>query len=34
MEIKDVPTLKEVPNDLNEGIDFYDQREVGVGDYF
>jgi hypothetical protein len=34
MKIKDVITLKEVANDLNEGKDFYDQREVGVGDYF
>jgi hypothetical protein len=34
MKIKDVVTLKEVANDLNEGKDFYDQREAGVGDYF
>jgi hypothetical protein len=34
MKIKDVVTLKEVANDLNEGKDFYDQIEAGVGDYF
>ena len=34
MKIKDVVTLKEVSNDLNEGKEFYDQREAGVGDYF
>ncbi len=34
MKIKNVVTLKEVANDLNEGKDFYDQREAGVGDYF
>jgi len=34
MKLKDIITLKEVANDLNEGKDFYDQREVGVGNYF
>ena len=34
MKIKDVVALKEVSNDLNEGKEFYDQREAGVGDYF
>ena len=34
MKIKDIITLKEVANDLKEGKDFYDQREVGVGNYF
>ncbi len=34
MRIKDVVTLKEVVNDLNDGKAFYDQRETGVGDYF
>ena len=34
MKIKDIVTLKEVANDLNEGKDFYDQIEAGVGDYF
>jgi len=33
-DIKDIVTLKEVANDLNEGKDYYDQREAGVGDYF
>jgi len=34
MRNKDVVTLKEVVNDLNDGKAFYDQRETGVGDYF
>lgn len=34
MKVKDVVTLKEVANDLNDGKAFYDQREVGVGNYF
>ena len=34
MKIKNVIALKEVANDLNEGKDFYDQRQEGVGDYF
>jgi hypothetical protein len=34
MKIKDVVTLKEVANDLNEGKEFYDRREAGVGNYF
>ena len=34
MNVKDVVTLKEVANDLNDGKAFYDQREVGVGNYF
>ena len=34
MMIKDVLTLKEIAYDLNEGKEFYDQREAGVGDYF
>ncbi len=34
MKIKDIVTLKEVANDLNDGKAFYDQREAGVGDYF
>jgi len=34
MKIKEVVTLREVANDLNEGKDFYDQIEAGVGDYF
>jgi hypothetical protein len=34
MKIKDIITLKEVANDLKEGKDFYNQGEVGVGNYF
>lgn len=34
MKIKDIVTLKEVADDLNDGKAFYDQREAGVGDYF
>jgi plasmid stabilization system protein ParE len=34
MRIKDVVALKEIVSDLNDGKAFYDQREVGVGDYF
>lgn len=34
MKVRDVVTLKEVADDLNDGKIFYDQRESGVGDYF
>jgi len=34
MKIKDVVFLKEAVADLAEGKIFYEQREVGVGDYF
>ena len=34
MKVGDVVVLKEVADDLNDGKIFYDQREVGVGDYF
>jgi hypothetical protein len=34
MKVKDVVILKEVAGDLNDGKDFYDQREPGVGNYF
>ena len=34
MKVRDVVTLKEVADDLNDGKTFYDQRESGVGDYF
>jgi hypothetical protein len=34
MKVKDVVILKEVANDLNDGKIFYDQKELGVGDYF
>jgi hypothetical protein len=34
MKMRDVLTLKEVANDLNDGKAFYDQKEMGVGDYF
>jgi hypothetical protein len=34
MRIKEVLSLKEIVNDLNDGKAFYDQREAGVGDYF
>ncbi len=34
MKIRDIVTLKEVANDLNDGKAFYDQREAGVGGSF
>ena len=34
MKVRDVVTIKEVADDLNDGKAFYDQREFGVGDYF
>ena len=34
MKIKDVLVLKEAVADLNDGKEFYDNREKGVGDYF
>ncbi len=34
MTVKEVLILREVADDLNDGKDFYDRREPGVGDYF
>ena len=34
MIVKDIIIQKEVSDDLNDGKDFYNQREAGVGDYF
>jgi len=34
MKIKDVFVLEEAVDDLNEGKDFYDFQEIGIGDYF
>jgi len=34
MKINDIVILREAAIDLSEGKDFYDQREMGVGDYF
>ena len=34
MKVKDVLTLKEAADDLNEGRAFYDIQEPGVGNYF
>lgn len=34
MNIKDVIILKEAADDLNDGKDFYDEKEKGIGDYF
>ncbi len=34
MKIVQVLVLDEVADDLNDGKDFYDQSEAGVGDYF
>lgn len=34
MKAKDIVILKEAINDLKDGQAFYNQREVGVGDYF
>ena len=32
--INDIVILREAAIDLSEGKDFYDQSEIGVGDYF
>lgn len=34
MKIKQIVLLEEIEKDLNAGKVFYDQREIGVGDYF
>ena len=34
MNVKDVITLREVADDLQDGKAFYERREAGVGDYF
>jgi len=34
MKIKDVLILNEAVTDLSDGKFFYDQKEIGVGDYF
>ena len=34
MRIKNVVVLSDVADDMNDGKAFYDQKEVGVGDYF
>lgn len=34
MIVKDVVVLKEAALDLENGQDFYEQREIGVGNYF
>ena len=34
MKINDIVILREAAIDLSEGKDFYDQKEMGVGDYF
>ena len=34
MKMKDVFVLEEAVDDLNEGRNFYDRKEAGVGDYF
>lgn len=34
MKVKDIVTLREVVNDLNDGKAFCDQIRMGVGDYF
>ncbi len=34
MKAKDIVVLKEASNDLKDGKDFYNHKEVGVGDYF
>jgi len=34
MIVKDIIIQKDVSDDLNDGKDFYNQREPGVGDYF
>ena len=34
MNVKNVITLREVADDLQDGKAFYERRETGVGDYF
>jgi len=34
MKVKDVVILNEVADDFNDGRNFYDQKERGVGEYF
>jgi hypothetical protein len=34
MRIKDVFVLEEAVNDLDEGKEFYNTKELGVGEYF
>ena len=34
MNVKNVITLREVADDLQDGKVFYERRETGVGDYF
>lgn len=34
MNVKDVITLREVADDLQDGKAFYERSEAGVGDYF
>jgi len=34
MKIKNVLVLKEAVADLNDGKEFYENQEPGVGDYF
>ena len=34
MKIKDVFILEEAVDDMDEGKDFYNLREFGVGEYF
>jgi hypothetical protein len=34
VKVRDVVILREVADDLNDGKAFYDQSELGVGDYF
>lgn len=34
MRIRDVVVLEEVADDMNAGKSFYDDQELGVGDYF
>ena len=34
MKIKEVFVLEDAVDDLNEGRNFYDRKEAGVGDYF
>ncbi len=34
MKIQEVIVLKEVSIDLNNGRDFYNDKQAGVGDYF
>lgn len=34
MNIKDILAIEEVKGDLDDGEEFYDSQEIGIGAYF